>query len=86
MIATKRPHFGFRYSALRDGYEVETETMDVVRRIFRMIGIEGVAIRGVNKIFEWEGLPLPRERASGASSLSEKRLTTTPTGRTPGKR
>ena len=63
MIATKRPHFGFRYSAPRDGYEVEEETMDVVRRIFRMIGTEGVAIRGVKKIFEREGLPTPEGKS-----------------------
>ena len=63
MIATKRPHFGFRYSASRDGYEVEEETMDVVGRIFRMIGTEGVAIRGVKKIFEWEGLPTPEGKS-----------------------
>jgi site-specific DNA recombinase len=63
VIATKRPHFGFRYSASRDGYEVEEETMNVVRRIFRMIGTEGVAIRGVKKIFEREGLPTPEGKS-----------------------
>ncbi len=63
VIATKRPHFGFRYSASRDGYEVEEETMEVVRRIFRMIGTEGVAIRGVKKIFEREGLPTPEGKS-----------------------
>ena len=63
VIATKRPHFGFRYNAARDGYEVEEETMAVVRRIFRMIGTEGAAIRGVKKIFEREGLPTPEGKS-----------------------
>ncbi len=63
VIATKRPHFGFRYSASRDAYEVEEETMDVVGRIFRMIGAEGVAIRGVKKVFEREGLPTPEGKS-----------------------
>ena len=33
--------------------------MAVVKRIFRMVGTEGVAIRGVKRIFEREGLPTP---------------------------
>jgi hypothetical protein len=60
--------------------------MDVVRRIFRMIGTEGVAIRGVKKIFEREGLLTPEGKSIWGQFLSEKRSTTTPTGRTPGKR
>jgi site-specific DNA recombinase len=59
VIATKRPHYGFRYNASRDGYEVDDETMAVVKRIFRMVGTEGVAIRGVKRIFEREGLSTP---------------------------
>jgi site-specific DNA recombinase len=59
VIATKRSHFGYRYNASRDGYEVDEETMAVVKRIFRMVGTEGVAIRGVKRIFEREGLPTP---------------------------
>lgn len=34
--------------------------MAVVARIFRMVGTEGVAIRGVKRTFEREGLPSPR--------------------------
>jgi site-specific DNA recombinase len=59
VIATKRPHYGFCYNASRDGYEVDEETMAVVKRIFRMVGTEGVAIRGVKRIFEREGLSTP---------------------------
>src|SRR5215204_15792 len=59
VIATKRSHFGYRYNASRDGYEVDEETMAVVKRIFRMVGTEGVAIRGVKRIFERDGLPTP---------------------------
>jgi site-specific DNA recombinase len=59
VIATKRPHFGYRYNVSRDGYEVDEDTMAVVKRIFRMVGTEGVAIRGVKRIFEREGLPTP---------------------------
>jgi site-specific DNA recombinase len=59
VIATKRPHYGFRYSASRDGYEVDEKTMAVVARIFRMVGTEGIAIRGVKRIFEREGMQSP---------------------------
>src|SRR5215212_5159006 len=33
-----KPPYGFRYNATRDGYEVDEEAMQVVRRIFRMVG------------------------------------------------
>jgi site-specific DNA recombinase len=59
VIATKRSHYGFRYNASRDGYEVDEETMAVVKRIVRMVGIEGAAIRAVKRAFELEGLPTP---------------------------
>src|SRR5918999_3512838 len=59
IVATKRPHYGFRYNASRDGYEVDEETMAIAKRIFRMVGTEGVAIRGVKRTFEREGLLTP---------------------------
>src|SRR5919107_878927 len=60
VIATKRSHYGFRYNTSRDGYEVDEETMAVVKRIFRMVGTEGAAIRAVKRAFELEGLPTPQ--------------------------
>src|SRR5215216_1373702 len=33
VVATNRTHYGFRYYASRDGYEVDEETMAVVKRI-----------------------------------------------------
>jgi site-specific DNA recombinase len=59
VVATKRSHYGFRYNTSRDGYEVDEETMAVVKRIFRMVGTEGAAIRAVKRAFELEGLPTP---------------------------
>src|ERR687897_3938273 len=59
VIAAKRPHYGHRYNTSRDGYEVDEETMAVVKRIVRMVGIEGAPIRAVNRAFELEGLPTP---------------------------
>src|SRR5215203_1608989 len=59
VVATKRSHYGFHYNASRDGYEVDEETMAVVKRIIRMVGTEGAAIRAVKRTFEREGLPTP---------------------------
>src|ERR671917_2251183 len=59
VVATNRPHYGFRYNASRDGYEVDEETMAVVKRIIRMVALEGVVMRGVKRTFEREGLPTP---------------------------
>jgi site-specific DNA recombinase len=60
VVATNRPHYGFRYNASRDGYEVDEETMAVVKRIIRMVGAEGAAVRAVKRTFEREGLPTPQ--------------------------
>ncbi len=59
VIAAKRPHYGYRYNEARDGYVLDGETMSIISRIFRMVGTEGVAIRGVKRTFEREGLPTP---------------------------
>src|SRR5215218_5167853 len=60
VVATNRPHYGFRYNASRDGYEVDEETMAVVKRIIRMVGAEGAAVRAVKRTFEREGRPTPQ--------------------------
>jgi site-specific DNA recombinase len=60
VIAGPRPNYGFRYNAARDGYEVDEETMKVVRRIFREVGIEGKAMHSVR-------VALNRERVSPPS-------------------
>ncbi|HEY6750671.1 MAG TPA: recombinase family protein [Rubrobacteraceae bacterium] len=58
LAAAPRPRYGFRYNASRDGYEVDVETMTVVRRILRMFG-EGASIHGVRDALEREGVPAP---------------------------
>jgi site-specific DNA recombinase len=58
LAAAPRPRYGFRYNASRDGYEVDVETMPVVRRILRMFG-EGPSIRGVRYALEREGVTAP---------------------------
>ena len=59
VVAGHTPNYGFRYNAARDGYEVDEEKMQVVRRIFRMVGVEGVSTHGVARTLEREGVPNP---------------------------
>src|SRR5918997_583816 len=47
VVAGNCADYGFKYNATRDGYVVDNEAMLVVRRIFRMIGVEGASIRSV---------------------------------------
>ena len=59
MVAGHTPNFGFRYNDSRDGYVVDVVKMAVVRRVFRMVGVEGVTINGVRRALEAEGVPNP---------------------------
>ncbi len=59
VVAGPFPNFGFRYNETRDGYEVDEETIGVVKRIFRMVGTEGVSTHTVVKILESEGVRSP---------------------------
>lgn len=44
---------------MRDGYEIHEEHMAVVRRIFRMSGVEGLPLHRVKRTLEREGTPTP---------------------------
>jgi site-specific DNA recombinase len=59
VVAGHTPNYGFRFNESRDGYEVDEEKMTVVRRIFRMVAVEGVNTRGVARTLEREGEPNP---------------------------
>src|ERR687895_2501670 len=41
VVATHTPDYGFEYNEARDNYAVNEAQMRVVRRIFRMVGVEG---------------------------------------------
>lgn len=51
--------YGFKLNDARDGYEIDEEKMAVVRRIFHMIGVQGMSHNAIKRIFEREGLPAP---------------------------
>ena len=59
IVASASVDYGFMYSATRDSYEVDEQTMPTVRRIFRMVGSEGYSLGKIKQRFEAEGLPTP---------------------------
>jgi site-specific DNA recombinase len=59
IVPTSTPDYGFRYTSDREGYEVDPEQMDVVRRIFKMVGREGMKLHGAKKSLDGEGVPTP---------------------------
>jgi site-specific DNA recombinase len=59
IVAGAAPAYGFRFNDARDGYVVDGDAMSVVGRIFRMIGAQGVSLRGVITVLNREGVELP---------------------------
>jgi len=59
IIATYKANYGFHLNATREGYEVDEENMEVVRRIFRMVAVEGTTTHSVARTLEQEGVPNP---------------------------
>jgi site-specific DNA recombinase len=58
VIANNGVDYGFRYNDTRDGYEVDAETMPVVRRIFAMVA-DGLPLNAVAERLTREGVELP---------------------------
>jgi len=58
IIATHGVDYGFKYNETRDGYEIDPETMLVVRRIFDMLA-QGESLYGVVTALERQGIKPP---------------------------
>jgi site-specific DNA recombinase len=67
VIPNNCPDFGFSYNTARDNYVVDTAQMQIVGRIFYMVGVEGVGVRGVKRAFEREGLLTPTGKHNWAT-------------------
>jgi hypothetical protein len=72
VLATHAPRYGFKFNATRDGYEINEAEMEVVMRIFHMVGVEGRSIRSVSTILEREGIPTPKGAKHWDRSFSKK--------------
>jgi site-specific DNA recombinase len=59
VMAGRRIKYGFKLNVARDGLLVDEEKMRTVRRIFRMVGVEGLSQNAVYNTFTREGIPTP---------------------------
>ena len=59
VMAGPRVKYGFKLNATRDGLLVDEKKMHNVRRIFRMVGAEGLSLNAVFRAFERERIPTP---------------------------
>lgn len=60
IVAGHTPNYGFQFDSARDGYEVDEDTMPVVRHIFQMVGVHGESMYGVVHDLERLGVAGPR--------------------------
>ena len=59
MVVGAVPKFGFKYNASRDNYVLDEGPMQIVRSIFRMVGLEKRTLHSVKKTLEAEGVTTP---------------------------
>ena len=57
VVGTHAARYGFKFNLTKDAYEINEAEMEVVRRIFYMVGTEGESLRAVANKLEREGLP-----------------------------
>jgi site-specific DNA recombinase len=76
VVAGHLPNYGFEYNLTRDKYVVDAEKMRVVQRIFQLVGVEGMAIKGVKLAFDREAREWPHQttRSFGLRPPSERLL------------
>jgi site-specific DNA recombinase len=60
VVGTHAARYGFKFNATKDAYEINEAEMEVVKRIFYMVGTEGESLRAVANTLEREGLPTPK--------------------------
>jgi len=61
VIPTHTADYGFKFNDERTGYELDEDHMPIVRRIFRLVGVEGMAMHHVKKRFDREGIRPPKD-------------------------
>ncbi len=59
VIGAHRPRYGFKLNEARDGYEVDEEQMQLVRRIFHMVA-QGDTFRSIAHTLDKEGVQTPK--------------------------
>jgi hypothetical protein len=69
-VAGRAPNYGFKYNETHDGYVVDEEQMRVMKRVFRMLAVEGQPLNAVRRTLEREGITAP----TGSKSWVPKTL------------
>ncbi|MGF1472404.1 MAG: recombinase family protein [Rubrobacteraceae bacterium] len=61
IMVCRKPRYGFKTNgqAKPEAFEIDEETMPVVRRIFHMVGVEGLSHHAISRILQDEGIPTP---------------------------
>ena len=72
LLAGSVPNFGFKLNATRDGYQVDEEAIQIVRRIFYMVGVEGRTLYSVGKVLRGEGVPTPKGKKLWSQTIVRK--------------
>jgi site-specific DNA recombinase len=60
VIPTHTADYGFAFNVSRDRYEVDEQNMPIVRRMFYLVGVEGLPMHRVKKLFDSEGINPPK--------------------------
>ena len=60
LLAPPTTRYGFKLNAARDAYEIDEAEIEVIRRIFRMVGVEGRSPGSLARVFDREGVPRPK--------------------------
>jgi site-specific DNA recombinase len=74
IIGGHTPDYGFRYNAARDNYVVDEDAMEIVRRIFYMVGVEGQALYAVKKTLERDGVSSPTGKSRWSTQVIRDRI------------
>ncbi len=74
IIANHSVNYGFKLNAARDGYIVDERDMEVVRRIFYLVGAQGQPMYAAKRNFEREGLPSPTGKKSWSLQFIRKAI------------
>jgi site-specific DNA recombinase len=61
--------YGYRFNETHDALVVDAEKMEIVRGIFRMVGVEGLPIFAVKRALEARGVPTATGKRSWSASM-----------------
>jgi site-specific DNA recombinase len=64
ILPVRRVKYGFKLNDARDGYEIDEDKMPTVRRIFHMVGVQGMSHNAIKRTFDEVAAVVSTEVAS----------------------